>query len=175
MAASEFPNPLPRQADASASAPPPGVKAEADWRGLKGDVEGLAGVAAEQGRGLMDAARVQAQNFVEQRKGDAAHSVNDLARTLRNSGRDLGDKPNIRAFFDSAADGLEQLGTSIESRSFGQLYGEAESFARRAPVAVAVGTFVVGLLAARFIKSSSMPVEGESLQERHARTGVADV
>ena len=93
-------------------------------------------------------------NQVEQRKGDAAQSVHDLAQTIRNSGRDLGDKPNVRAFFDSAADGLDQLGGSIENRSLSQLYGEAESFARRAPVAVAVGTFIAGFVAARFIKSS---------------------
>jgi hypothetical protein len=131
----------------------------AQWRALQGDVEGLAGVAAEQGRGLLDAVRLQAQDYVETRKGDAARSVHDLARSLRNSGRDMGDKPNVRAFFDSAADGLEQLGTSIERRSLGDFYNEAESLARRAPVAVAVGTFVAGLIAARFIKSSSMPPE----------------
>ena len=91
----------------------------AQWRALQGDVEGLADVAAERGRGLLDAARLQAQSYVEQRKGDAAQSVHDLAQTIRNSGRDLGDKPNVRAFFDSAADGLEQLGSSIERRSLG--------------------------------------------------------
>ena len=131
----------------------------AQWRALQGDVEGLADVAAERGRGLLDAARLQAQTYVEQRKGDAAQSVHDLAQTIRNSGRELGDKPNVRAFFDSAADGLEQLGTSIGRRSLGDFYSEAESFARRAPVAVAVGTFVAGLIAARFIKSSSLPPE----------------
>jgi hypothetical protein len=139
---------------------PHGASSErAQWRALQGDVEGLADVAAERGRGLLDAARLQAQTYVEQRKSDAAQSVHDLAQTIRNSGRDLGDKPNVRAFFDSAADGLEQLGSSIERRSLGDFYSEAESFARRAPVAVAVGTFVAGLIAARFIKSSSLPPE----------------
>ena len=37
---------------------------------------------------------------------------------------------------------------------------DAEAFARRAPVAVAVGTFVAGFIAARFIKSSSLPPDG---------------
>jgi hypothetical protein len=134
-----------------------GARTKAEWRGLQGDVENLAGVAAEQGRGLLDAARLQAQDYVERRKGEAAQSVQDLAQSLRGSGRDMADKPHVRAFFDSAADGLEQLGSSIERRSLGEFYGEAEAFARRAPVAVAVGTFVVGLLAARFIKSSNAP------------------
>lgn len=152
MAASEIPHP-PSE---------PAAHEQADWRGLKGDVEGLADVATERGRGLLDAARVQAQSFVESRKGDAAQSVHDLAKTLRDSSKDFDDRPNIKAFFDSAADGLTQLGGSIEARSFSEFYGEAEAFARRAPVAVAVGTFVAGFIAARFIKSSSLPPEGDA-------------
>lgn len=164
MAASEFPQPAPGDAAAAheSSHATAGARQQADWRGLKGDVEGLADVAAQQGRGLLDAVRLQAQDYVEQRKNDAAGQVSDLARTIRSSSKDFDDKPNIKAFFDSAADGLEQLGSSIESRSFGDFYAEAESFARRAPVAVAVGTFVAGLLAARFIKSSSLPPEGDA-------------
>ena len=148
-------------------AAPGAAEERAQWRGLQGDVEGLADVAAERGRGLIDAARLQAQDYVERRKTDTAKSVHDLAQTIRNSGRDMGDKPNVRAFFDSAAEGLEQLGSSIERRSLSDFYGEAEAFARRAPVAVAVGTFVAGLIAARFIKSSSLP------NEDHPRDGDA--
>ena len=98
-------------------APHTAAEERAQWRALQGDVEGLADVAAERGRGLLDAARLQAQSYVEQRKSDAAQSVHDLAQTIRNSGRDLGDKPNVRAFFDSAADGLEQLRYCLRQRS----------------------------------------------------------
>ncbi|MDP4023417.1 hypothetical protein Q8W71_12330 [Methylobacterium sp. NEAU 140] len=156
----------PHSADPHSADPhPAGASADerAQWRALQGDVEGLADEAAQRGRGLLDAARLQAQDYVERRKGDAAQSVHSLAQSLRSSGRDLGDQPNVRAFFDSAADGLDQLGTSIERRNLSDLYGEAEAFARRAPVAVAVGTFVAGLLAARFIKSSSLPPEAPSV------------
>ncbi|WP_246696792.1 hypothetical protein [Methylobacterium planeticum] len=182
MAASEFPHQTSGHAGgpaspasaaassaASSAAPPAGASAadeQADWRGLKGDVEDIADVAVERGRGLMDAARAQAQDYVERRKGDAAQSVSDLARTLRDSSRTFDDRPNIKAFFDSAAEGLEQLGGSIEARSFTDFYEEAEAFARRAPVAVAVGTFVAGFIAARFIKSSSLS-EDRDFDGRH--------
>ena len=165
MAASESPHPtMPETApDTAAHAGAgPAAREQADWTALKGEVEGLADEAAERGRGLLDAARLQAQDYVERRKNDAAHSVNDFARTLRSSTKDFDDKPNIKAFFDSAAEGLEQLGSSIENRSFSDFYNEAEAFARRAPVAVAVGTFVAGLLAARLIKASSLPPDGEA-------------
>jgi len=172
MAEPEFPHDVPHGAAGQASASGPdgteGARAKAEWRGLQGDVENLAGVAAEQGRGLLDAARLQAQDYVERRKGEAAQSVQDLARSLRGSGKDMSDKPHVRAFFDSAADGLDQLGTSIERRSLSDFYGEAESLARRAPVAVAVGTFMVGLLAARFIKSSNAPPDDDLRDEFRA-------
>lgn len=168
MAGPEFPHDSPQGAAGSTagagSTGREGERAKAEWRGLQGDVENLADVAAEQGRGLLDAARLQAQDYVERRKGEAAQSVQDLARSLRGSGKDMADKPHVRAFFDSAADGLEQLGTSIERRSLNEFYGEAEAFARRAPVAVAVGTFMVGLLAARFIKSSNTVDEHASFE-----------
>jgi len=128
----------------------------ADWKALRGDVEGIADVAVERGRGFVSAARGHAEEYVERRKGDAAQSVNDLARTVRDSSKTFEDRPNIRAFFDSAAEGLEHLGTQIENKSFSEFYEDAEALARRAPVAVAVATFVTGFVVARFIKSSSV-------------------
>ena len=166
MAGNEFPQDAPKDPLKDPLHDGPGERPQ--WRALQGDVEGLADEAAERGRGLIDAARLQAQDYVERRKSDAAQSVNDLAQTIRNSGRDLGDKPHVRAFFDSAADGLEQLGSSIERRSLSDFYGEAEALARRAPVAVAVGTFMVGLLAARFIKSSNAPPDDDLRDEFRA-------
>ncbi|GJD94047.1 hypothetical protein OCOJLMKI_1247 [Methylobacterium iners] len=128
----------------------------ADLKDLRRDVDGIANLAVERGRGFVDAARLQATEYVDRRKGDAAQSVTDLARTLRDSSKTFDDKPNIKAFFDSAAEGLEQLGTSIEQRSFTDFYEDAEALARRAPVAVAVATFVTGFVVARFVKSSSV-------------------
>ena len=63
-------------------------------------------------------------------------------------------KEALEGIFDSAAEGLDDLAGSIESRSFNELYEDAEAFARRSPVAVAVATFAAGLLLARFVKAS---------------------
>lgn len=131
-----------------------------DLNDLRSDVDGIANLAAERGRGFVDAAKSQAVNYVDRRRGDAAQSVHDLAQGLRHSSKSFDDKPNIKAFFDSAADGLEQLGGSIENRSFSEIYDDAEAFARKAPVAVAVATFVTGFVVARFIKSSSVSQAG---------------
>jgi hypothetical protein len=129
----------------------------ADWDDLRHDVRQLGDVAMERGFSLVEAAREQVHGYVDRRKGDAAQSVSDLAQALRDSGGKLDQQPNVKAFFDSAAEGLEQLSGSIRERSFEDFYSEVEAVARRRPAAVAVATFLTGFLAARFIKSSAHP------------------
>ena len=122
---------------------------------LRRDVEETADIAVERGRGFAAAARAHAIDYAESRKSDAARSVGDLAHSLRDSGRTFDDRPNLKAFFDSAAEGLDDLAGTIEGRSFNEFYTEAEAFARRSPVAVAAATFAAGFLLARFVKASA--------------------
>lgn len=129
----------------------------ADWNDLRSDVRQLGDVAMERGFSLVESAREQVHGYVDRRKGDAAQSVSDLAQALRESGGKLDQQPNVKAFFDSAAEGLEQLSGSIRERSFEDFYSEIESVARRRPAAVAVATFLTGFLAARFIRASAQP------------------
>lgn len=131
---------------------------DADVKALRRDVEDMADVAVERGRGFAAAARVHAMDYAEGRKGDAAKSVSDLAGTLRDSGKTFDDRPNIKAFFASAADGLEDLAGSIDRRSFADFYDDAERYARRSPVTVAVATFAAGFLLSRFVKASGSRV-----------------
>jgi len=141
-----------------------------DWGKLKDDVTGMAGAAVEQGRHFMDTAKTQATDYVDRRKGDAAQSVADIANSLRETSGVFDDRPNIRAFFDSAADGLDQLAGTIRSRSFGEIYTDAEDLMRRRPAAVAAVTLAAGFMLSRFIKSSAEAVY-EAEQERRRSQG----
>jgi hypothetical protein len=128
---------------------------EADWDALKGDVGEIAGAAVERGRHFLDSAREQATGYVDRRKDDMAQSVTDFANSLRESTSTFEDRPNIRAFADSAAEGLEQLAESIRERSFSDIFNDVEQVMRQRPAAVAAVTVAIGFLAARFIKSSA--------------------
>jgi len=153
-----------------------GEERPADWNDLRHDVRQLGDVAMERGVNLVDSAREQVHGYVDRRKGDAAQSVSDLAQALRDSGGKLDQQPHVKAFFDSAADGLEQLSGSIRERSFEDFYGEIESVARRRPAAVAVATFLTGFLAARFIRASAHPahvLDGREAFARRAPVAVA--
>jgi ElaB/YqjD/DUF883 family membrane-anchored ribosome-binding protein len=126
-----------------------------DWETLKGDVNDIAGAAVERGRHFLDSAREQATVYVDRRKDDVAQSVADFATSLRESTTSFDDRPNIRAFVDSAAEGLDQLAGSIRERSFADIFNQAEDVVRQRPAAVAAVTLAIGFLTARFIKSSA--------------------
>ena len=111
-----------------------------DAEDLRREFEETAEVAAERGRGFAAAARSHALSFADDRKSEAARSVADFAHSLRDSGRTFDDRPNIKAFFDSAAEGLDDLASTIEQRGFREFYEEAEAIARRSPVAVAAAS-----------------------------------
>lgn len=140
-------------APASRSAKPPAAGGEtAD---LSEIAAGLADAAKEQTKSLLDAAKGTATSFADQRKDRAAQTISGIANSIRESGGGFEDQPNIGAFVGSAADGLEQLASSIRDRSFAELYGDVEDFARRQPIAVGAAALLGGFLLARFIKSSA--------------------
>jgi hypothetical protein len=127
----------------------------ADWSDLKGEVGEIAEVAVERGRHFLDATRMQAISYADQRKSDAAQSVADLAQSLREACKAFEDRPNIRAVVNSAADGLEQFADSVRNRSYAEIYGDIEDVMRRRPVTVATATLTLGFFISRFIKASA--------------------
>ncbi len=143
----------------------------ADWDTLKDDVGEIAGAAVARGRHFLDAARDQATVYVDQRKDAVAQSVADLATSLRESTTSFEDRPNIRAFVDSAAEGLDQLAGSIRERSFADIFNEVEDVARERPALVAAVSVALGFLTARFIKSSAEGLRHD--YARHAQGGQA--
>lgn len=134
-----------------------------DWNAVREDVTGaasdLADAATARGRQFIEAARDQAADYVGRRKDSAAQSVADVANSLRESGSAFEDRPNIKAFVDNAAEGLDQLADTIRERSFEEIYDDVEGFARRRPTAFAAAATVVGFMLARFLKSSAENAE----------------
>ena len=141
--------------------------APADWSALKDDVTGIASEAVERGRTFVESARAQATDYVDRRKNDAAQSVADFAGSIRETRRSFEDRPNIAAFFDSAAEGLDQLADTIRERSFAEIFNEAEVVMRRRPTLVAAAGLTTGFLFARFIKASAQDMRE---MERRNRT-----
>jgi hypothetical protein len=128
---------------------------EAEWDAMRDDVSDMVGAAAGRGRDFLNSARGQATDYVGRRKDDIAQSVTDVASSLRETGATFEDRPHIKAFVDSAADGLEQFAESIREKSFGDIYDDIETVMRRRPATAAAASLAAGFLFARFLKASA--------------------
>ncbi|WP_052341300.1 hypothetical protein [Salinarimonas rosea] len=151
----------------------------ADWDELKREASDAARETADEAReagyAFVHGARDRATDYLERRKESAVQSIDDVAHTLRESSENFDDRPNLRLFVDSAADGLENLAEEIRDRSFIEVYADVEQLARRRPALFATAAGVAGFMLARFLKSSAEEVEERRMhgayqrEQRHAR------
>lgn len=82
-----------------------------------------------------------------------------MAGTLRQSGQQLDSSGEQTAgtVIDKVASGTDNLATYLQNESVTQIVGDVENFARSNTWAFLGGAFVLGLAAARFLKSSTPP------------------
>ncbi|UYW26418.1 hypothetical protein OKC48_24690 [Methylorubrum extorquens] len=100
--------------------------------------------------------REQAQGYLESRKSDVARSVSDVAGAIRASSSGFAEQPHVRAFFDSAAEGVEEFSEKISRRTFAELYDEVDAAVRRRPGIAFAAAALAGFVLFRFLKASRM-------------------
>lgn len=120
-----------------------------------------AGQAATQ---VVGQAKEKASSLLGEQKTNLAAGINTVADSIRQIGENLqdgdgsGEKNQIAAFAgkygDSLAEQVEKISHYVEDKDFGELARDAEQFARRNPALFVGGAFALGILAARFLKSS---------------------
>jgi hypothetical protein len=101
-------------------------------------------------------ARDQVTSRVASQKDRAAEGLGSMAQALRQTGQQLRgqDQLGITSYIDSAASQVERISGYLQRNDVGQLVDDVEGFARRQPGLFLGGAFVLGLLGARFLKSS---------------------
>lgn len=134
-----------------------------------GGEPGLKGEAKEQIRNLADEAkretsRVAGQagdfvsNLVTRQKDQAADRLGGVAGALRDVGNRLQEEDPAAGFGQyatRAADQVDRLSGYLRDRDLKTFFRDTETFARRHPDVFLGGTFLAGLLLARFLKSSA--------------------
>lgn len=113
--------------------------------------------AQHQMKGIADQAQEQVKSVVTSGKEQAAQSLGSIAEAFRQTGEQLRnqDKPTAAHYTHRMADQVEQISKYLAERDIDQLLEETESFARHQPEIFLGGAFALGLLFARFVKSSS--------------------
>jgi hypothetical protein len=124
---------------------------------VKDEVRDKAQMAQEKAGAMAGQARGRLSEQIDQRStqaGDeirsAAHHVRSLAEQLRAEGKDTPAR-----MVEQAADRSESFGDYLRNADGDRLLGDAESFARRQPWAVAAGGLALGFAASRLLKASS--------------------
>jgi hypothetical protein len=112
---------------------------------------------AASGTGLMDRVRNSATSQLDAQKTRATDGIGSVAQAVRQSTQQLRDQKHetIAQYVDQAADQLERFANRLKDRNVGDLLNEAQDLARRRPAIFIGSAFALGLLGARFIKSSN--------------------
>jgi len=129
-------------------------------REVTGQVKETVGQVAEQAQQAAGQAVGQARQQVSSRlagqKDRAAEGLTSVAQALRQTSQQLReqDQQTVTGYIESAASQVERVSNYLKQNDLGGLIDDVEQFARRQPALFLGGTFVLGLLSARFLKSS---------------------
>jgi hypothetical protein len=117
--------------------------------------------AKETASGTYDAVATQATTKIEERKGELSSGLKTLADTFRKTGTDLQATQSATPLTDitarysgNAANQIERIADYFERKDLRAMMRDAENFARRNPAIFLGAAFGLGLVAARFLKSS---------------------
>lgn len=120
-------------------------------------------------------AKDKAASVIGEQKTNLASGINSVADSIRQIGEDIGgkDKNNQIAalagkYGDTLAGQVEKFSSYIEDRDIKEIVRDVETFARRNPALFIGGAFALGIIAARFLKSSG---SGQSQKRRSLSSG----
>jgi hypothetical protein len=109
------------------------------------------------GGGILGAVKERASEQLSNQKGRATDGLDAIANAVRRTTEELREDQHdtLAHYVDRAAAQLEQWATTIRNKDLDELLTETKRLARRQPALFIGGSFVAGLLVARFLKSSS--------------------
>ena len=105
---------------------------------------------------VVEQVRERATSRMDQQKDQAAGSLWSVAHAIRRTGENLREKDQeaVAQITDRAAEQVERFSSYISHRDVNQLLNDVQHFARRQPAIFLGGAFALGLIGARFLKST---------------------
>jgi hypothetical protein len=106
---------------------------------------------------LIDNVKQRASAQLDSQKGRATEGLSVVANAVRGTTTQLRNEQHdvIAQYIESAADRIDRLSATLRDKDVNELLSDLRDFARRQPALFVGGSFAVGLLAARFLKSSN--------------------
>ena len=147
---------------------------ESNMNTTAGDVQAGGGMhsgnshAQHASGGIVDRVRERAAAELSTQKDRAFEGLGTVAQAVRQSTRQLRDQQHdtIAGYVEQAADQLDRVARQLRDKDLGELMRDAQSLARRQPAVFIGSAFALGLIGARFIKSSSGRAQSEHRRDQ---------
>jgi len=119
---------------------------------------------SQTGRGILDKVRETATGQLASQKDRATDSLGSVAQFVRQSTQQLRDQKQdaIAGYIEQAADQIDQFSERLRNKDVSELVNDAQQLARKQPALFIGGAFALGLIGARFFKSSAQANGGSS-------------
>ncbi len=136
------------------------------------DAQKVATETIDQAKEAVSQVADQAQSKVKSRLGEGkdrvADNIDHVVTALRQSSEKIQGQDNdmIGRYVGTAANKLNDISNYVRHNDVDQIVREVEGFARREPAIALGGAFAVGLILARFLKSSTGAPNGYNQSNR---------
>lgn len=152
-----------------------GSPGAANLRQTAGGKQGVKEQAAAQVQTLVEKTKTTVQDRVRSAamsgKTQAVETVSGLAQSLLLAGQQLPDQQSSAAqLVEQTAERLDRVAEYLENTQLEELVQRTETWARKNPALFVGGAFLVGILGARFLKSSRPATS----QQSYAGNGTSD-
>ena len=107
--------------------------------------------------GIASRVRESANNQLTRQKDRATDSLGSVAQAVRQSTSQLREQRHdtIAQYIEQAANQLDRLSTRLREKNVNELLNDAQRVARQRPALFIGSAFALGLIGARFLKSSA--------------------
>ncbi|HET9984990.1 MAG TPA: hypothetical protein VFQ38_15430 [Longimicrobiales bacterium] len=119
----------------------------------------------------------QMAHRLDQGKDQVAKTLDEVAHSLMDSSRKLRESGHASGLVEGAADRVQRFSGFLRDTEVDEMVDRVQGFARRNPAVFLGGAFALGLVGARFIKSSGHRAERgrwEREEPREHRLGARD-
>ena len=131
---------------------------------------GTQGDASRGNSGMMSKVREKATEQLSTQKDKATDGLGSVAQAVRQSTQQLRDQQHdtLAGYVEQAADQIDRLSKTLRNKDVGELFEDAQRLARRNPSLFIGSAFVLGVVGARFLKSSASRSPSERSSFRSA-------
>ncbi|HYC33345.1 MAG TPA: hypothetical protein VEB59_13725 [Gemmatimonadales bacterium] len=140
---------------------------EQETGGARGQIRQVKDQVVDQAKSTFRQARDQATSSLADSRRQAADQVGGLASALHSAGEHLRgeQQERIAGLADSFADQVDQVASYLRDVDFQRVARDVEDLARRQPALVFGAAFALGLIGARFLKSSERRSDVEEFED----------